>query len=293
MYMNYFYNVSVFLYVLLRSLIRVLFSACILMSHHAYAQIDSTSNESIVKAEEVLVPPPVEAGPGGNIKLQRKYRTKIINQFDWHTHFLWESRYVTEGRDNLSGRSLVSVSSEFILDEVSFVPWYAYSSGADYSELNLNFIYGIRPAENTAIYFSYNHLRARLKDERANDNEIGLDVVHKLIGKVGAFVSIYHSFDADGSFMDMGVKYNGVLSKQVYFSLQAILGLNAGYVPDGHDGLNHFQLRAYTSYFPVTQIELYAYAGYNQAIDRDTSRYAGDELLGEFFWGGAGLTYLF
>jgi hypothetical protein len=298
MHSNFKYFVSCSLRVLLQSLLRFLFGSIILLSNHAYAQIDSTSDETVnnaeyVKADEVGVPPPVEAGPGGDIKLQRKYRTKITDQFDWHMHFLWESRYVTEGRDNLSGSGLLSASSEFILDEVNFIPWYAYSAGADYSELNLNFIYGIRPTVNTAIYFGYNHIRARLLDERANDNEISLDVVHKLMEQVGVSISIYHSFEANGSFLEAGMKHFAELNKRVHFSLQAMLGVNAEYIPDGHNGLNHFQLRAHASYLAEKQTELYAFVGYNVAINRDSVQYAGDELLGDFFWGGVGISYIF
>ncbi len=72
-----------------------------------------------------------------------------------------------------------------------------------------------------------------------------------------------------------------------------MFGVNAEYIPDGHNGLNHFQLRANASYLPASQIELYVYTGYNQAINRDAVRYAGDELLADFFWGGIGITYLF
>lgn len=242
---------------------------------------------------KIVAAPPVEVGPGGDITLERKQRTEMESLFEWHTHFLGESRYVTEGRDNLSGEGLVSVSSDFIIGEASFLPWYAYSPGADYSELNLNLIYGILPAEDLAVYFGYNHIRARYLDERANDNEISLDLVHKLIKRVVLAAGIYHSFDASGSFMEMTVKYFDAPYKRAHYSVQAALGVNAGYVADGHTGLNHFQLRANASYLPVIQVELYAYIGYNAAINRDAIRYTGDETLGDFFWGGVGFAYVF
>jgi hypothetical protein len=237
--------------------------------------------------------PPIEVGPGGEITLERKQRTEMESLFGWHTHFLWESRYVTEGRDNLSGDGLASVSSEFIIGEANFLPWYAYGPGADYSELNLNFIYGILPTEDLAVYFGYNHIRARYLGEGANDNEISLDLVHKLIKHLAVAASIYHSFDASGSFMEMAVKYFDAPYKRAHYSVQAGLGVNAGYVSDGHTGLNNFQLRANVSYLPVIQVELYAYTGYSAAINRDAVRYAGDELLGDFFWGGVGFVYVF
>lgn len=89
------------------------------------------------------------------------------------------------------------------------------------------------------------------------------------------------------------LKYNNKINSLLHYSVQGVLGANAEYVPDGHNGLNHFQLRANVSYYPLTQLELYAYTGYNLAINRDAVKYAGDETLTDLLWGGIGLTYLF
>ena len=290
--------------------LRVLFGAAFFISQHAYAQTNPVGNEPVVGEETTLINDekvdnaipveadplevmPVEIGAGGNVTLERKYRTELKSQFEWHTNLLWESRYVTEGRDNLSGGNLVSVSSDFIIDELNFAPWFAYSPGADYSELNLNFVYGTALTDELLAYFGYNHIRARDRGERAIDNEISFDMVYKLIEHVGAFAGIYHSFDADGSFIEMGVKYFDHLNKKTHYSVLGSMGANADYIPDGHNGLNHVQLRVNAAYQPVMHIELHSYAGYNQAINRDAIKYAGDELLGDFFWGGIGMTYLF
>jgi len=94
-------------------------------------------------------------------------------------------------------------------------------------------------------------------------------------------------------FVEMAIKYSNALNKKVHYSVQGSLGVNAEYVSDGHNGLNYVQLRTNASYHPILQIELYAYAGYNQAIDRDAIQYAGDVLLNNFYWSGIGMTYLF
>jgi hypothetical protein len=277
----------------------LLLSVFLVVSPEGSAQTDSadeperqleTGPDAPGKSESA---PPVQIGPGGDITLKRKQRTEMQSLFKWYTRFHWESRYVTEGRDNLSGDNLVSVSSEFIVGEATFLPWYAVSPGADYSELNLNFIYGILPTEDLAVYFGYNHIRARSLGEGDYDNEVSFGLVHKLIKRVVVAADIYHSFEAGGSFMEMAIKYFDAPYKSAHYSVQAGLGVNAGYVSEGHTGLNHFLLRANVSYLPVVQVELYAYAAYTAAINRDAIRYAGDELLGDFFWGGAGFVYVF
>lgn len=281
---------------------RILLTAALLVSQSVFAQLDPVEavnfEEESVHAQatdnaEKLPVKEVEIGSGGNIKLERKYRTKIENQYEWHAHLLWESRYVTEGRDNLSADSLVSVSTEFSIDEFSVIPWFADSAAADYSEFNLNIVNGARLTNSLVLYAGYSYVYSRFSGGKGSDNEIGLDLVYKWFKHVNALASIYHSFDAHGSFMEWAIKYNNALNKHVHYGVQGVLGVNAGYVPDGHNGLNHYQLRANASYHPMKQIELYAYTGYNVAIDREVNKYAGDELLRDFFWGGVGITYLF
>ena len=126
-----------------------------------------------------------------------------------------------------------------------------------------------------------------------NDNEISLDLTFTPLKRFYVLASIYHSFEADGSFMELSVKKGHRIDENLHVSVRGILGANAGYVTDGHDGLNHVQLRANVAYQSSERIGIYAYVGYNRAIDRDATRYAGDELLDNFFLGGTGMTYRF
>lgn len=237
--------------------------------------------------------PPVEIGPGGGIKLEKSYRTEAEAQSAWHTHALWESRYVSEGRDNLSGDGLFSLSSEFAIDDVAFVPWLAHSPAADYTELNLNFIYSTFIAQNLAASLGYTHLRFYDQGEDTTDNEVSLDLGYQLLQHLTLSVVIYHSFESDGAFTELVAGYYDEPDPQIHYSVSFMMGANAGYIADGHKGLNYYQLLASVSYIPFTRLELYAGAGYNQAINSDAARYAGDESLNDFSWGGIGIVYLF
>jgi hypothetical protein len=266
-----------------------------------YAQTGDTDEETVTPAEAQTVEKkkseavkPVEAGPGGGLKLETEYRTEVESQYKWHAHMLWESRYVTEGRDNLQGDGLVSISSEFNLGEAfTIIPWLADSPDTDYSEFNLSFIGGTRLTEHILLYAGYTWLYARAEAESANDDEISLGMDYDWTENLGAAAVVYHSFLTSGTFMEMTVRYGEILGQEMDYSIQAILGANDGYVIEGHDGLNHFQLRAYLNYHPVTNVEFYALAGYSQAIDKDVDNNAEDESLGNFVWGGIGFIYLF
>jgi hypothetical protein len=244
-------------------------------------------------AEPATTAIPVETGTGGDIRIERKYRTVAESLYEWHGHLLWESRYVTEGRDNLSGKNIASVSTEFAIDEFSVVPWFATSPSADYSEFNLNIVYGAQLAQGLVIYAGYNRIQARDNGVSGDDNEISLDLAYKFSKQLNLLASVYHSFDADGAFIELALKRGHRLNEKTRIRAQAVLGTNAGYVSDGHHGLNNVQLRANITYEPALRMELYAYGGYNIAINRDETRYTGDVLLDDFFWGGAGFTSRF
>ena len=230
-------------------------------------------------------------GAGGDVEREKLYRTKTESQFGWHAHTLWENRYVTEGRDNLSGQSLLSVSSEFNFDQLMFIPWLADSAGAKYSELNLTVFYGFELEKGIELSAGINHIQSRQNSIASHDNEISLDVIFAQIYSFEMSAGIYHSFEVAGSFIELSAKHGLRIDYGLDASFKVVLGVNAGYIAGGHDGLNHLQLIANVDFHPVKRLELYAYAGYNMAIDRDVIKHAGDVSLDSFFWTGIGFIY--
>ena len=234
---DHYYSSNSFLTTCLAKLSKLIFIVVLMFAKTTLAE---TEFSDIDNADAMKPAREVDIGAGGNVKLERKYRTKVESLYEWHTHLLWESRYVTEGRDNLSGHGLLSASTEFSVDEFYIIPWLADSIGVDYSEFNLNVIYGSKLSEDIILYTGYNFVHAEFLGERASDNEISLDLAYKWIKHVNALASIDHSFDAAGSFMEVALKYNNKINSKLLYSMQGVLGANAGYVVDGHDGLNHF-----------------------------------------------------
>jgi len=238
-------------------------------------------------------PRDVEIGSGGNIKLEKPYRTNIEEAFEWHAHVLWESRYITEGRDNLSGKGIYSASTEFNYKDINIVPWIANAINTNYSEFNLNIVYGQQLLDNLELFVGYSHIQARESGVNSNDNEISLDLAYFHEKRFQILTNIYYSFDAEGAFMEVAIKKGYRIGNMISVDLRTTFGFNSGYIIDGHNGINHGQLLARASYLAMKEFEVSAYAGYNAAINRDSTRYAGDELLRDFFWGGIGMSYRF
>ena len=75
--------------------------------------------------------------------------------------------------------------------------------------------------------------------------------------------------------------------------LRGVLGLNDGYVVEGHNGWNHVQLRAGVGLYPLKRLEIQTYAAYNIALGSKPEEYPDDSTLRDFLWGGIGIAYHF
>ena len=252
--------------------------------------VSASINAEVIKDSE---PRDIEIGAGGNIKLEKPYRTEIEEMYEWHAHLLYESRYITEGRDNLSGNAISSVSTEFSYKDIAIVPWVASGIGVDYSEFNLNIVYGMKLLGNLEFFAGYNYAHSHESGVSSSDNEISLDLVYFHHNNFQLLSTFYYSFDAGGTFTELTIKKDHRFNSDFIIDLRSIIGFNSGYVTDGHDGINFVQLRANISYQLMNELELYAYTGYNISVNRDAIRYTGDELLQDFFWSGIGLSYRF
>lgn len=233
----------------------------------------------------------LEVGVGGNIKhinTDANYKNK---EFDLHIHPLWESRYVTEGRDNLAGNGIASIATEVNYKNFAVIPWAAKGISRDYSELNLNAIYTAQLSEQVEMYVGYNYIQAREDGIDAHDNELSLDVAYFYADDIQLLSSVYHSFDVSGTFMELAVKKDFYINDLLLLDIQSGVGFNEGYVSDGHNGINNVKFTANLSYQLFTQLALYTYTNYSIAVNKDEKRFAGDKTLRNIFWGGVGLSY--
>ena len=233
----------------------------------------------------------LEVGVGGNIKHTHTDVNYKNKEFDLHIHPLWESRYVTEGRDNLAGNGIASIATEVNYKNFAVIPWAAKGISSDYSELNLNAIYTAHLSEQIEMYVGYNYIKAREYGIDAHDNELSLDVAYFYADDIQLLSSVYYSFDASGTFLEMAVKKGFNINDLLSVDIQSGVGFNAGYVNDGHNGINNVKFTANLSYQLFNQLALYTYTSYSIAVNKDEKRFAGDETLRYIFWGGVGQSY--
>lgn len=200
----------------------------------------------------------------------------------------WDSHYVTEGRDNLSGEGLTSFTAELEAGRFLFGAWLTQNEDLDYDEQNYYAEFGF-DLFGLDAYLGYNHLQ--LQSDGFDDNEIGggLSVPGLPFDLVPA-VDWYYSFDAGGSFAEFSVSRDFQPSDRTRISPALIFGVNDGYIADGHSGANHLALQLASDFALTDQVSLQASFARNFALNSDPERFAGDDTLIDFFYGRIALS---
>ncbi len=203
----------------------------------------------------------------------------------------WDSRYAAEGRDMLSGEGLSSFTLEAEYGGFLFGAWLANSKGADYQEQNYFVEYGF-DLFGLEAYVSYTHLR--FQSDHAEDNEIGASLAAPdLLFGLTPSLDWYYSLSAEGSFFEASLGKEFLVCDQLILAPALVFGFNDGYIADGHSGANHLALQLAAVYQIAENVALEAYIAQTLAIDPDSTNFADDAQLKDFFYGGVGISVSF
>lgn len=200
----------------------------------------------------------------------------------------WDSRYVSEGRDNLDGVALVWSALEAGSGGALAGMWYGSSPDTDYDELELSVAYGMEFG-SVALSAAYTWLSFLSDDEE--DHELGLGAAME-----GLPLGLVPSLDATWSAQAEGVFYELTFVGEVEPAPGAVVepfvtfGVNQGYVADGHDGLNHVAAGLALSADLAETVAISGFIAYSWAVDADEARHPGDAGLDDFAYGGIAVT---
>lgn len=203
----------------------------------------------------------------------------------------FESRYVSEGRDNLDGDSLLTGTLEASWKALTLGCWYAESPQQSYNELQLFAGLGWE-RDDWEWYVGYTHLR--FPDDGGHDHETGAGIAWSGIpGDLTVSLDGYYSFAEQGGFFDTALSREWQVLECLTLTPAVVFGANAGYIADGHDGANHLDLRLLGEWAVSEHATVSAHISYNFALDRDAARDPGDALLRDFFHAGVGVGWRF
>ena len=201
------------------------------------------------------------------------------------TSVFWDSKYVSEGRDNLEDGGLGSVALDWTpsleLDgELTFAGWYAEGTSVDYTELNLGVAYEWN-LEEIGISAGYTWLD--FAEDNESDSEFSLELGRTLYSDIDFQTAFIYSTEAGGTFIEV------VLSKsfdqeKLSWSPYLLLGVNEGYVSDELKGVNHLQLGLEATVPLSDHLELGGYIAYTMDLKREPG-----QTLDDIFWLGMNL----
>jgi hypothetical protein len=206
----------------------------------------------------------------------------------WHgeTTFLWESRYVDCGRDDLPQGGLFSSEWVWTQESLSLGLWLGVADNADYQECNLFAAHSfhIGPVE---LELAYTHLEFLSDDTDDDELSLTTECEHRN-GWVAAMASVY-SFEAEGSFLEFSLARPLTFCEgRVHITPMLVAGVDMGYRTVEHDGLNHIQCMLEAEYALSEHWTILAYAAHSKARE-DVKR----EMLGDLTWAGIGLNARF
>ncbi|MEX0324705.1 MAG: hypothetical protein AB3N33_01320 [Puniceicoccaceae bacterium] len=152
---------------------------------------------------------------------------------------LWESRYVSEGRDNLDQGGLLAGEIDMGWENLVFGAWFAVGDSVAYEELNLYLEYGFElgPLEAHA---GYTRLEFTADNESDNEVHFGIaygDLPHLVIG-----ATYTYSTGANGGFLELFASTDfSLLEGRLVVEPYVLQAIDFGYASAEHDGLNNFQ----------------------------------------------------
>lgn len=211
-------------------------------------------------------------------------------RIEGHAHAGWDSRYASEGRDNLGGDSLWTGSMELGWKGLAGGAWYGRSPDGDYDELQLSLAY-TGHVGNVGFHVGYTHLRFPWDGSKDDELGTGIEWTGLPLQLVMA-ADTYYSFEAGGCFSEMSVTRDFEITENLSLDLSSSFGLNHGYVADGHYGANHFALQLGARYALTDSVSLTAHTTSSWALEKDANA-PGDDSLFDFFHAGIGLEWDF
>ena len=199
----------------------------------------------------------------------------------------WDSKYVTEGRDNLDGPSLWSAAVDLAWLGFEGEVWHGATSDGDYREWDLSVARSVElgPVELGA---SYTRLEFR-GDAASGDNEFAGFLRAQLPLSLSLASEFVWSTGAHGGFWQVELARTwGLAQGALRVTPYVAQGFDFGYVSYAYDGPNHFEAGVVleTGLSEVVTLALHISHSWAQG----NLRHGG---LGDLTWAGAQVGFSF
>ncbi|WFB37706.1 hypothetical protein P3T73_08040 [Kiritimatiellota bacterium B12222] len=208
--------------------------------------------------------------------------------------FLWESSYISEGRNNLEEGGLLSTFAATELETTAgvfgFEWWYGSSVETPYTESDFSVSWA-KSLSGIDLALGYTYLA--FPQDSENDQEYSAEIAREVSGGFTPFFGATYAVEAGGTFIELGVGKEWVLTEKWVFSSVVAIGINEGYVVEGHNGFNNATLGLVASYVVVEHLHIDIGGQVSLPLEKDAEGYPEDEGLEDLYVISCGLTATF
>ncbi len=168
----------------------------------------------------------------------------------------FESKYISEGRDNLESGGLSSFNTDISYHWFNLNIWYGTGADKDYRELQYSAGLSF-DLSNIGINFGLTDLSFLHDDSK--DQEFYTELSYNKFNWLTPTLVNVYSFETEGSFVKLLLEFNIPLQiEQLSLTPFLLGGLDFGYVEDTN-GLNNFQMGMELSYQLIDNVSINGY----------------------------------
>lgn len=152
----------------------------------------------------------------------------------------WDSKYISEGRDNLSNGGIYWATAAIQKDNFNIYATVGRGDSEHYTEWNFGIDYSFNLSEHLVGNVGYQRLEF-YGNERANDNELFSSIEYTQFDWLVPSLSYTYSTEAAGYFVEFTVHSDWALTESFTISPYITQGFDFQYVTEEHNGANHLQ----------------------------------------------------
>jgi hypothetical protein len=187
----------------------------------------------------------------------------------------WSNSYLSEGREAFGNNGIFAFLATASCDQYAIELWSGFSDAGAEREFQAVFLYSI-----PSILWNPTLGIAHINDFRSTIKEWDLS-----LGLKGEFAfgiawqaDFVYGLDPNGFYLETGIARPFVLNR-LEITPSAHIGTNLGYVADGHHGPDHFAIQLQASRQFAESITLSTTLAHYTPINKNSAKYADDDIL--------------
>lgn len=214
------------------------------------------------------------------------------SQVEFSVDLGWESKYISEGRDNLDSGGIYWSGIAAQYQNVNVYTRVGRADSENYTEWQFGLEYGITLSDNFEAAIGYQRLEF-YGDERASDNELFSSIAYTGVEWLTPSINYTYSTEAEGYFVELSLHSSWDISETWNITPYLTQGIDYQYVTEIHNGRNNLQFGVESAYALTPAINIAGHVSQSiaqQDIEQEVG-YSSSKLNETF--GGITINWIF